>query len=89
MIFSTKDKESKVDTNFQPSLWSNTELSHKIQQKTCVIDSRKIFNNPSQFSLKTLKNIYLKPDLPDWYEFLCTFWSKFGWYIIYLQFTKI
>ena len=35
------------------------------------------FDSPSQFSLKTLKNIYLKPDLSDWYIFLCTFCSKF------------
>ena len=38
---------------------------------------------------KYLKNIYLKYFLPEWYVFLCTFCSKFGWYIIYLQFTKI
>ena len=58
MMFSTK--ESNVDTNFQPFLWSNNELSHKIQQKISVIDSGKIFDNPSQFSLEALKNYLFK-----------------------------
>ena len=49
----------------------------------------KTFDTPSQFSLKTLKNIYLKLYLTEWYIFLCTLCTKFGWYIIYLQFTKI
>ena len=36
------------------------------QQKTCMIDNRKIVDiTLPQFSLKTLKNIYLKFDLPD------------------------
>ena len=42
MMFSTK--ESKVDTNFYFSLLTNTELPHKIQQKTCVIGNRKSFD---------------------------------------------
>ena len=77
IMFSSE--ESKVDANFQASLWSNTKLLHKTQQKTCVIDSQKIFDSPFQFSLKPLKNIYLRPDLPDWYIYLCTFCSKFSW----------
>ena len=32
----------------------------------------KIFGTPSQFSLKALKNIYLKPYLPKWCVFLST-----------------
>ena len=41
MMFSTE--ESKMDTNFQTPLLSNTELLHKSQQKTCVVGTRKIF----------------------------------------------
>ena len=69
MMISTK--EPNVDTNFQPSLWSNTESI--VTQNTAEDMIRNIFDIPSQFSLKTLKNIYLKLDLPDWYIFLCTF----------------
>ena len=85
MMFSIK--ESKVDTNFQPSLWSNTKSI--ITNNTAEDMIRNIFDTPSQYSLKALKNIYSKPDLPVWYIFLCTFCSKFGWDINYLQFTKI
>ena len=42
MMFSTKG--SKADINFQHSLLSHTELSHKTQQKTCVISNRKSFD---------------------------------------------
>ena len=51
MMISTK--EPKVDTNFQPSLWSNTESI--ITQNTAEDMIRNIFDTPSQFSLKTLK----------------------------------
>ena len=85
MMISTK--EPKVDTNFQPSLWSNTESI--ITQNTAEDMIRNIFDTPSQFSLKSLKNIYLTLDLLDWYIFLCTFCRKFAWDIIYLHFTKI
>ena len=51
----------------------------------------KIFWYPSypRFSLKTLKKIDLKLNLPNWYMLFCTFCNKFCWYIISLQFTKI
>ena len=42
MMFLTK--ESKVNIHFRLSLLSNTELSHKIQQKTCAIGNRKFFD---------------------------------------------
>ena len=88
MTFSTK--ESKVDTNFQLFLLRNTELSHKTQQKKCVIKTWKIVDIPLPFLIgKKMKNICLKLDLPDWCTFICTLYSKFCWYVIYLQFTKI
>ena len=42
MMFSTK--ETKADTKYQPCLLSNTELSHKSQQKAWEMKSSKIFN---------------------------------------------
>ena len=42
MLFSTK--ETKADTKYQPCLLSNTELSHKSQQKAWEMKSSKIFN---------------------------------------------
>ena len=44
VMFSTK--ESKVDTNLKTSLLSSTELSHKTQQKACVVGGRKFLISP-------------------------------------------
>ena len=90
MMFSTK--ESKVNIHFRLSLLSYTELSHKIQQKTCAIGNWKFFSDTWKYWKILTENTEkkkLKPDLPDRYIFLCTFCSKFGWYMIYLQFTNI
>ena len=48
------------------SLLSNTESSHKIQQKTFVIGSQWIFDTASQFSLKTL----IKHLFKTWFTWL-------------------
>ena len=58
MMFSTK--ESKLDTSFQPSLLSNTELSHKTQQKTCMIGNRKSFDIPLPILTENTENFSLK-----------------------------
>ena len=55
-----------------------------------MADSRKIVDIPlPKFSLKTLKNIYLKLDLPHWYNFFVLAAVIFGdSYIIFLQSIK-
>ena len=53
MMFLTK--ESKLDTNFQPSLLSNTELSHKIIAR--------IYPAEDMYDLHSKNVLYLLPVL--------------------------
>ena len=53
MMFSIK--ESKKDSNFEPSLLSNNGLWLKAQQKTSMIGSRKGFDVPLPILTKNIE----------------------------------
>ena len=64
MMFSSI--ESRVGTDFQPSVLSYAKLLHITQLKMCDRNSKKILYPRSQFSWQILKkNTHLKLYLPD------------------------
>ena len=73
-------------TNFQLYLLSNSYQSIAQNLAEDVWSAVEKFWYPLPI---LTQNTEKTSDLPYWYIFPCTFCSKFCWYIIYFQFTKI